>query len=77
MEEFFHGKGFSGAPISGEEAAKFRHLYSTANQDWSSIRKILTLLSAVQILYEIIKIGGPVILMLMGAGYYLKTQGIL
>lgn len=77
MEDFFHGKGFSKTPISGDESAKFRHMYAAVSQDWAQVKKFLTIIAAIQILYEVIKIGGPVIVVLMGAGYYLKTQGII
>lgn len=76
MDEF-HGKGYSTDPLDGDEAARFRHMYASVSQDWSSIKKLITVINAVAIVHDVIKYLGPVLLTAAGIGFYLKTQGVI
>lgn len=76
MEEF-NGRGYDTSPITGEEAAKFRHFFLTASQDWGLIRKLLTVLHALNIIYEVVKRAGPILAATAIIGFYLKTQGLV
>jgi hypothetical protein len=76
MDEF-HGKGYSVHPISGDEAAQHRHMYATVSQSWGTVNKLITVINAISIIYDVIKYCGPVLVTLAGLGYYLKTQGMI
>jgi hypothetical protein len=76
MEEF-HGKGYSNTPLTNDESAQFRHMYATVSQDWGALKKLIIVIKAVVILYDAIKYVGPVLIVLAGIGYYLKTQGVI
>lgn len=76
MDEF-HGKGYSSSPIKGDEAAQLRHLLASVSQDWGTVKKLITVINAVSIIYDVIKYCGPVLITLSGIGYYLKIKGIL
>lgn len=76
MEEF-NGKGYAKTPISGEEASQFRHLFAAVSSDWGSVRKLVIVIRAIAIVYDVIKYSGPVLVTCAGIGYYLKIQGII
>lgn len=76
MDEF-HGKGYSTNPINGDEAAQFRHMLASVSTDWGTVKKLITVINAINIIYDVIKYCGPVLLTLAGIGYYLKTQGVI
>lgn len=74
MEEF-NGRGYSKSPITGDEAAQHRHMYASVSLDWLALKKFVTVINAVGVIYDVIKFFGPVILTLAGVGYFLKSQG--
>lgn len=74
MEEF-NGKGYSTTPITGDEAAQHRHMFASVSENWTAVKKIVTVINAVGVIYDVIKFFGPVILTLAGVGYFLKSQG--
>ena len=76
MDEF-HGKGYSTLPINGDEAAQLRHFYATVSQDWGTVKKLITVINAIYIIYDVIKYCGPVLVTLAGAGYLLKIKGVI
>jgi len=76
MDEF-HGKGYSNSPLNESEVAQVRHLFAAVSQDWGTVKKLVTVISAVSIIYDVIKYCGPVLVTLAGIGYYLKIQGVI
>ncbi|QIG70376.1 hypothetical protein EVB87_276 [Rhizobium phage RHph_N28_1] len=76
MEEF-NGKGFNDSPLTGAEAAQIRHFFATVSKDWDLLRKLVTVVRAFGIIYEVVKQAGPIIAVIAAIGYFLKTQGLV
>lgn len=71
----FDGEGFAQTPIDGEEAARHRHMYREVSREWVPISGAVTVVNAIRIIAAVIKVGGPVGLLALGAGAYAKAQG--
>lgn len=76
MDEF-NGKGFNESSITGVEAAQIRHFFVVASKDWDVLRKLITVVRALHIIYEVVKQAGPIIAVIAAVGYFLKTQGLV
>lgn len=73
----FDGKGFNENPLSSEESAQVRHMYSEVKESWQALENIVIVARAFTILYDIIKVGGPILLILAFIGAWLKAQGAI
>lgn len=73
----FHGKGYSDSPLTSEELSKHRHMSAEISEAWPTISQIVTVASAIKIIYNVLKIGGPVLFFMMVVGAYLKSQGVV
>lgn len=85
MGEQFDGKGFDKGEFTPEERAVIRHLTRVLQENFremddATLKAVYdgaTLVRAVVILYSIVKVGGPVGLVALGAGAFLRSQGWL
>ena len=75
MTNKFHGEGFSKEPIEGDEAARHRHMYKEVSEEWVSIDGAATVARAIGIIANVIKVGGPVMAVMLAFGAYAKSMG--
>lgn len=85
MGKQFDGSGFDRAEFTPEERAAIRHLLRVLEENFrvmddSTIKTMedgAAIVRAVVIIYSIMKVGGPVGLVMLAAGAFLRTQGWL
>lgn len=80
----FDGKGFSSEEFTPEERAAHRHMYRTVRENWvpldettyRAMKEAATVMTALSILSKVLKIW-PVVLTMLGAGAFARSQGWL
>lgn len=81
----FNGNGFDPSEFSEDERRRIRHMYSVLNANFrmmdqktfEAVTDGATLVFAIRIMFSIIKVGGPVGLVGLGAGAFARSQGWL
>lgn len=76
-DEHFKGEGMSEQPFSAKESAQLRQLHNEISDRWPAITGFTKLVDATNVLYTVIKVGGPVGLLMVAAGVLAKSGGYL
>ena len=72
----FDGKGYSENPLTGAELARLRHMTNEIAESWPSLSRLVTVVRAMAIIHDVIRVMTPIMVLATAIGAYLKFQGV-